>query len=470
MAQIELDSDFTFKLIVVEESGLEYEDLPSSFQNLNITIDECCHKCIVKLHKPIKFGLGCSIDMRGDKTSIELETSRFNYNFHIQTTNSKNQRLYIGKNCSTWSNFYIHLTEDNARVKIGNDCMLSKNIEIWASDGHAIVDIEKNNVLNVEKKGIEIGDRVWISSNVILTKNAVIHNDVVIGAGSVVASVFNNSNIVIAGNPAKIIKKNIKWYRGKPSKIQQDIVCAQNRGIVAIIPSRYNSSRFPGKPLADICGKPMIQWVYERLMSVEEIKSVYVATDDMRIFETVEGFGGNVVMTGECICGTDRVYQACKNIDTDIVLNVQGDEPLIKPEMINDLIGAFNDPDVQMATLKKKIMNNDESDNPNVVKVITDQYDDAIYFSRFAIPYDREKKGADKYKHIGIYGYKKSFLEKFIALPQSTLEKTECLEQLRAIENGYKIRVKETIYQSIGVDQPSDVAKVEEQMKREGIC
>lgn len=241
--------------------------------------------------------------------------------------------------------------------------------------------------------------------------------------------------------------------------------------IIAIIPARYSSSRFPGKPLADICGKPMIQRVYERVTSVEEIKSVYVATDDMRIFETVVGFGGNVIMTGGCSCGTDRVYQACKDIDADIVINVQGDEPLIKPEMISDLIEAFDDSNVQMATLKKKIDNKDEIENPNVVKVITDQYGDAIYFSRYAIPYDREKKfEIDVYKHIGIYGYKKSFLEKFIALPQSTLEKTECLEQLRAIENGYKIRVKETIFQSIGVDRPSDVAKVEEQMKREGIC
>lgn len=241
--------------------------------------------------------------------------------------------------------------------------------------------------------------------------------------------------------------------------------------IIAIIPARYQSSRFPGKPLTSICGKAMIQWVYERVMSVDQIKSVYVATDDIRIFEAVENFGGNVIMTGECSCGTDRVYQACKDIEGDIILNVQGDEPLIKPEMIRDLIEAFNDSDVQMATLRKKIVNNDELDNPNVVKVITDKFDDAIYFSRFAIPFDRDKKNEiDIYKHIGIYGYKKSFLEKFVAMEQTNLEKIECLEQLRAIENGYKIRVKETIYQSIGVDQPSDIARVEEQMKREGIC
>lgn len=239
--------------------------------------------------------------------------------------------------------------------------------------------------------------------------------------------------------------------------------------IIAIIPARYSSSRFPGKPLENICGKPMIQWVYESVNSVNEINAVYVATDDVRIFRAVESFNGKAIMTGECSCGTERVYQACKDIEADIILNVQGDEPLIKREMIGSLIEAFCDPSVQMATLKKKIVNLKELDNPNVVKVITDKFGDAIYFSRFAIPYDREKKSkTGKYKHVGIYGYKKSFLEKFIALPQASLEKAESLEQLRAIENGYKIRVKETIYQSIGVDTPSDIVRVEEQMKKEG--
>lgn len=239
--------------------------------------------------------------------------------------------------------------------------------------------------------------------------------------------------------------------------------------IIAIIPARYNSTRFQGKPLADICGKPMIQWVYERVAAVVEIESVYVATDDIRIFKIVNSFGGKAIMTGECSCGTERVYQASENIEADIILNVQGDEPLIKTEMISDLIETFNDSDVQMATLKKKIVNLEELDNPNVVKVITDKLGDAIYFSRFAIPYDREKKSKiDRYKHIGIYGYKKSFLEKLCALPRASLEKAESLEQLRAIENGYKIRVKETIYQSIGVDIPYDIVRVEEQMKQEG--
>lgn len=242
------------------------------------------------------------------------------------------------------------------------------------------------------------------------------------------------------------------------------------KNIIAVIPARFLSSRFPGKPLVNICGKPMIQWVYERVNSVEEISEVYVATDDKRIFETVMQFGGKAVMTGDCACGTDRVYQACADIEADIIINVQGDEPLIKPEMIKNLIDAFKDSTVHMATLKKKIVNDEERENPNVVKVITDKQGDAIYFSRFPVPYNREHKEIELYKHIGIYGYKKSFLEKFVSLSQGELEKTECLEQLRAIEHGYKIRVKETLHHSIGVDQPSDIARVEEQMKREGIC
>ncbi len=234
--------------------------------------------------------------------------------------------------------------------------------------------------------------------------------------------------------------------------------------IIVIIPARYASSRFPGKPLVDICGKPMIQWVYERVSSLNIIDSVYVATDDERIFNAVYQFGGKALMTGECSCGTERVFQASKDIESDIVLNVQGDEPLIDPRMLGDLITAFDDEDVLMATLKKKITNYDEIDNTNVVKVITDNYENAIYFSRFSIPYNRDGLAIEYYKHIGVYGYRKSFLEEFVSLPKGKLEVIENLEQLRAIENGYKIRVKETGYQSIGVDVPEDIERVVAQL------
>ncbi len=241
-----------------------------------------------------------------------------------------------------------------------------------------------------------------------------------------------------------------------------------NKKIISVIPSRYASSRFPGKPLAMILGKPMIQWVYERVKSVNEISEVYVATDDQKIFDTVEGFGGKAIMTGECACGSDRVYQACKDIDCDVILNIQGDEPMIKIEMIRDLISAFNDSEVYMATLKKEITEEKDINNPNIAKLITDSNDNAIYFSRSTIPYNRDGiKNVRYFKHVGVYGYTKEFLKKFVSLPQSSLEKAEQLEQLRAIENGYKIRVVETQYQSIGVDLPEHIPVVEQELTKE---
>ena len=236
--------------------------------------------------------------------------------------------------------------------------------------------------------------------------------------------------------------------------------------ILAVIPSRYGSSRFPGKPLARICGKPMIQWVYERVKGVNEIEEVFVATDDERILKVVDTFGGKAVMTGECACGTDRVYEASKDLDANIVLNIQGDEPLIKPEMIRDLIHAFDDPSVMMATLKKEMISEDVND-PNIVKVITDNNGDAVYFSRSIIPYNRdERKTVRYYKHIGIYGYTKEYLSKFVTLPQSELETTEKLEQLRSLEHGFKIRVVETKYQSIAVDLPEHISLIENEITK----
>lgn len=267
-------------------------------------------------------------------------------------------------------------------------------------------------------------------------------------------------------------EKCINHIFSKRNDIKQGtLIKKENPHIIAIIPSRYASSRFPGKPLANILGKPMIQWVYEKVSSVSEISEVYVATDDKRIFEAVTKFGGKAIMTGECSCGSDRVYQACEKINANIILNIQGDEPSIKTEMIRDLISAFNDSDVQMATLKKEITADEDVNNPNMVKVITDVNDNALYFSRSPIPFNRDSvEGVKYYKHIGVYGYTKEFLKKFVSMPQSSFEKTESLEQLRAIENGYKIRVIETKYQSIGVDLPEHVGLVEEELKKEGLA
>lgn len=217
-----------------------------------------------------------------------------------------------------------------------------------------------------------------------------------------------------------------------------------------------------------INGKPMIQWVYENVSAVKGISGVYVATDDSRIYETVKKFGGCPIMTGQCECGTERVFQAGKDLDADIILNIQGDEPMIKTGMIKDLIRAFKDPDVIMATLKKRITCEEEINSSNVVKVVTDKNNNAIYFSRAPIPLNREQQNRVRYyKHIGIYGYTKDFLEKFVRLSPSDLEHAEKLEQLRAIEHGYPIRVLETEFQSISVDLPENIKQVEMSMMNE---
>lgn len=242
---------------------------------------------------------------------------------------------------------------------------------------------------------------------------------------------------------------------------------------VAIIPSRYDSSRFPGKPLALISGKPMIQWVYENVSKVIKLDAVYVATDDQRIFDCVEGFGGKALMTAAThTCGTDRLAE-CADIlklnDEDIVLNVQGDEPLINPQMVLDLYSIFEDPEVYMGTLKKVIDEEEELRNPNVVKVIADVNQNAIYFSRYCLPYERDDKKSVHYKHIGVYGYKTWFLKKYSRMQKTPLEISESLEQLRVIENGLKIRVRETMYQTIGVDTPEQIELVEKELEKRGI-
>lgn len=235
--------------------------------------------------------------------------------------------------------------------------------------------------------------------------------------------------------------------------------------IYGLIPARYESSRFPGKPLALINNKPMIQWVYESVKKSKQITEVYVATDDMRIYNTVKAFGGKALMTSKYhTCGTERLAECIgilKLNPEDIVLNIQGDEPMICSEMIEDLISCFGDRNVYMGTLKKKIDNVGELENVNVVKVITDVYDDAIYFSRYCLPFERNGRSSIHYKHIGVYGYKAEFLLKFSNLPRTSLEVAESLEQLRVVENGYKIRVKETKYQTVGVDTPEQLAEVE---------
>ncbi|MBI4777494.1 3-deoxy-manno-octulosonate cytidylyltransferase [Candidatus Desantisbacteria bacterium] len=249
---------------------------------------------------------------------------------------------------------------------------------------------------------------------------------------------------------------------------------------VGIIPSRFGSTRFPGKSLADLCGKPMIQWVYEQAKKSSLLEQVIVATDDERICESVRRFGGCAWLTAsEHTCGTTRVAEVASKLDAEIIINIQGDEPLIEPDMIDQVVqGMQSDPAVYMATLKKRIINEDDVNNPHVVKVVTDKDGYALYFSRAGIPYEAvsgqrsavsKKQKTDEriavssqhcYKHIGLYGYRREFLLKINSLPYSVLEAVESLEQLRILENGYKIKVMETEYDTIGVDTPEDLVKV----------
>lgn len=238
---------------------------------------------------------------------------------------------------------------------------------------------------------------------------------------------------------------------------------------IAIIPARYASTRFPGKPLADMGGKPMIQRVYEQVKRAAH--DVWVATDDSRIFETVKAFGGKAVMTStDHRSGTDRIQEAYSKIgeDFDVVINVQGDEPFIQPEQIESLKECFDSKGVELATLVKPFKKEDGFDvlfNPNSPKVVINKKSEAIYFSRSIVPYIRDAhhtEWLDKhifYKHIGMYAYRVDVLKEITQLPQSSLEKAESLEQLRWIENGYRIRVGYTDVETIGIDTPEDMER-----------
>jgi 3-deoxy-manno-octulosonate cytidylyltransferase (CMP-KDO synthetase) len=238
------------------------------------------------------------------------------------------------------------------------------------------------------------------------------------------------------------------------------------RKILGVIPARLASSRFPGKVLASIASKPMLQHVYERASQARYLTSTIIATDDQQVFDAARSFGARVRMTrSDHPSGTDRVAEIASAESCDIVVNIQGDEPLIDPDAIDAaILPMTHDDEIQMATLKKRITDPREIADPNVVKVVTDLNGDAIYFSRLPIPYYRDRSSArgvgDAYKHIGLYLYRRDFLLAYPTLPVGPLEQAERLEQLRALENGLKIRVVETDYESLGVDTPEDLERV----------
>ena len=257
-----------------------------------------------------------------------------------------------------------------------------------------------------------------------------------------------------------------------------------NGKILAVIPARWASTRFPGKPIADILGKPMVQWVSEQAQKASLITEVVIATDDKRIYDVVLDFGGKAVMTSPSHqSGTDRVAEAVRNIECDIVVNVQGDEPLIPSENIDRVIKPLLDSgELSVSTLMTAIHSRSEMLDPNICKVVVDNVGCALYFTRAPIPYNRDygcmnkskinsEMGANQmilgYKHIGVYAYRKSFLLKFSNMKTSQLENTEKLEQLRILENRYLIQVVETEQNSIGVDHPNDLDKIIKSMNGE---
>jgi len=237
---------------------------------------------------------------------------------------------------------------------------------------------------------------------------------------------------------------------------------------IAVIPARWQSSRFPGKPLADLNGRIIIRHVYEKVVASDIFAEVIVATDDERIRQAVEEFGGKVEMTRtDHRSGTDRVAEVCRRHEFDIVVNVQGDEPMIATQPLKNLVIAFEDKEVMVASLMNRLT--DDIDNHNQVKVVIDNNGNALYFSRAAIPFERDNEQTAKYwGHIGVYAFRKEMLETFVKLPESKLEKLEKLEQLRLLENGYKIRMIATEYQGKGIDTPEDLEQLMKYMKRRG--
>lgn len=250
----------------------------------------------------------------------------------------------------------------------------------------------------------------------------------------------------------------------------------QGPSVIVVIPARYGSSRFPGKPLARLAGKPMIQHVYERVRDVPHIRQVLVATDDQRIGEAVAGFGGQVILSQEPYrTGTDRVAGVARQVTGDVFVNLQGDEIALHPGLFSDLIVPFLDSRAEMGTLKRRMTMAEDLANPGIVKVVTDQRDDALYFSRAAIPHVRDGEPAPgqsglHYVHLGLYIYRRDTLMRIAGLPTGRLEEAEKLEQLRALEAGIRIRVWETSHPSLRIDTPQDLADAAQTLERLTSC
>ena len=242
--------------------------------------------------------------------------------------------------------------------------------------------------------------------------------------------------------------------------------------VVGVIPARYASTRLPGKPLVDIMGKTMIQHVYENAARSKTLEQLIVATDDERIMAAVAAFGGRAVLTSrDHNTGTDRVAEVVRGLDVEVVVNIQGDEPFVRPGMIDEVVQPLlDDPDLPMCTSMHEITDKEDFDNPNVVKTVVDLAGNALYFSRSLVPYPRKSEGHRAFEHIGMYAYRKDFLLKYAGLPQTPLEKLESLEQLRVLEHGYRLRVVETRqdYIPLSVDTPEDLERARALARQRG--
>lgn len=246
--------------------------------------------------------------------------------------------------------------------------------------------------------------------------------------------------------------------------------------VIGVIPARYGSTRLPGKSLVSICGKPLVQWVYERARQAKNLDALIIATDDQRIADAVRNFGGKAVMTREDHpSGTDRIAEAVAGLDADVIINIQGDEPLIDPALIDQLASdMMKDPSWDMITAVCPIHEVVDLTNPSVVKAVWAVDGRALYFSRSLIPFPRDPNdppaGLKYWRHIGIYGYRSTFLEKLVRTPPCVLELTEKLEQLRALDIGGRIKIVTTAEAGLGVDTPADIAKAEAALRAAGLA
>jgi 3-deoxy-manno-octulosonate cytidylyltransferase (CMP-KDO synthetase) len=266
--------------------------------------------------------------------------------------------------------------------------------------------------------------------------------------------------------PAQVLGKPVLVFPVRPAGCSDSVrdPSQTHKHTVAVIPARYASTRIPGKALADIAGRPMIEHVYRRASECRNVDAVIVATDDERIAHAVRQFGGDVRLTSpNHPTGTDRLAEVAAYLDCDLVVNIQGDEPLIEPSAVDAAIEPFReDPSLSMASACLRFANAADAADPNVVKVVTNRMGFALYFSRARIPFPRgtQEPGAGPFKHIGLYVYRREFLLRLASLAPTPLERSESLEQLRVLEHGFSIKMVETSHDSIGVDTPDDLERV----------